>query len=127
MAVIFPDIEQILVAYFANALGNKVRVGTIHSQPDEAELESQVVITANYGSETSSMVTKNATVTLEVYAIDYAYATGLALYVEAIARDCVGEHIKYAEVNLGPVRTTEESQQEKRSIDMSIIVKGTDL
>lgn len=127
MAVIFPDIEKVLVAYFMTELGSSVRVGTIHTQPDEQTPAKQLVITASYGAETGSKVTKEATVTLEAYADTYADASELGLLVEALVRGCVGNEIKYAEVRLGPVRTTEETQQERRSLDVQLIVKGTDL
>lgn len=127
MAVIFPDIEKTLVTYFAAALGGGVRVGTKHSQPDEALPDKQLVITAAYGAETDSKVTKEASVTLDAYAGTYADASALGLLVEALVRDCVGTEIKRAEVRLGPVRTNEDSEQERRSIDVGLIVKGTDL
>lgn len=128
MAVIFPDIETVLVSYFNSVLTSAgVRVGTKHTQPDEELPDKQLVITAAYNNETASKVTKQATVTLEVYANTDIEASALALLVEALVRGCVGEEIKYAEVRLGPVRTTEESQQERRSIDVGMIVKGTDL
>ncbi len=127
MAVIFPDIEKTLVAYFATALGSGVRVGTKHSQPDETLPDKQLVITAAYGTETGDRVTKEANVTLEAYADTYADASDLGLLVEALVRGCVGIEIKRAEVRLGPVRTNEDSEQERRSIDVGLIVKGTDL
>jgi hypothetical protein len=128
MAVLFPDIEKTLVAYFLSCPElDGVRVATIHSQPDETTPDKQLVITASYGAETTSKVTKDATVTLEAYADSYEDASTLGLTVEALVRGCVGEEIKYAEVRLGPVRTTEETQQERRSLDVAMIVKGTDL
>ncbi len=127
MAIIFPDIEKTLVSYFATALGNTVRVGTKHSQPDETLPSKQLVITVAYGVETTDRVTKEANVTLEAYADTYVDASALGLLVEALARDCVGTEIKRAEVRLGPVRTNEDSEQERRSIDVGLIVKVIDL
>lgn len=132
--LIFPDIEKELVAYFNQALENigtdlatDVRVGTIHSQPDQETPNKQIVIIGSYNSETLDRVTKFATVTLEVYADDYATASSLGLLAEALVRECTGASIKKAEVRLGPVRTNEEGQQERRSLDVELIVKGTDL
>lgn len=128
MAVIFPDIEQTLVSYFNTALaGQNVRVGTKHSPPSQSNPSKQLVLTVAYGQETDQRVTKDATLTLEVYADTYAEASQLGLLVEALVRDCVGSQIKRAEVRLGPVRTTEDSAQEKRSLDVALVVKGTNL
>ena len=132
--LIFPDIEKALVAYFKQALedngselASDVRVATIHSQPDEATPSKQIVIIGAYSTETVDRVTKLASATIEVYAEDYETASTLALLVEALVRNCTGDSIKRAEVRIGPVRTTEESQQERRSLDVELIVKGTDL
>ena len=132
--LIFPDIEKELVAYFNQALENigtdlatDVRVGTIHSQPDQETPHKQIVIIGSYNSDTIDRVTKFATVTIEVYADDYATASSLGLLAEALVRESTGQHIKRAEVRLGPVRTNEEGQQERRSLDVELIVKGTDL
>lgn len=131
--LIFPDIEKTLVAYFKQALedhgselATDVRVATKHSQPDETTPSKQLVIVASYNQETLDRVTRLGTVTLDVYADDYATASSLALLVEALVRECTGADIKKAELRLGPVRTTEEGQQERRSLDVEVIVKGTD-
>lgn len=125
MPILYPDIEQTLVSYFNGALdGENVRVATKHSPPGQSTPAKQLVITVSYGSETGQRVTKDATATLEVYADTYAGASSLGLLVEALVRDCVGEEIKRAEVRLGPVRTTEVSGQEKRSLDVALVVKG---
>lgn len=132
--LIFPDIEKTLVAYFSQALQNTntelaedVRVATKHSQPDENTPSKQLVINAAYNADTLDRVTKLASVTLEVYADDYATASSLAFLIEALARECTGDEIKRVEVRLGPVRTGEETQQERRSLDLEVTVKGTDL
>lgn len=128
MPVLYPDIEQTLVSYFNTVLeGENVRVATKHSPPGESTPPAQLVITASYGAETGQRVTKDASVVLEIYAASYADASSLALYVEALVRDCVGDQIKKAEVRLGPVRTTEVSGQEKRSLDVALVVKGTSI
>ena len=132
--LIFPDIEKTLVAYFKQALEDSgselaadVRVATKHSQPDETTPSKQLVIIAAYNQDTIDRVTKLASVTLEVYADDYATASSLAFLVEALARECTGPEIKRVETRLGPVRTNEEGQQERRSLDLEVIVKGADL
>lgn len=131
--VIFPDIEKTLVAYLVAALAGNgsqtaqgVRVGTKKAQPDEDQPAKEVVVTAAYNAE-QDYVLKTATATLEVYADDYGTANRLSLLVEALIRGCTGEEIKRAQVRLGPVRIAEEGTQEKRYLDIGLIVKGTDL
>jgi len=127
--VIFPDIEVTLVSYLKSALTSagesSVRVATKKAQPDDTQPTEQVVVIAAYNYEVE-FVTKVATVTLEVYANTYARANTLGLLVESLIRGAVGEHIKKVDVRLGPVRTTEEGEQERRSLDVEVIVKGSD-
>lgn len=130
MAVIFPDIEKTLVAYLNTVLPSHgatgVRVATKKAQPDEVQPAQEVVLTAAYNNE-QDYVRKTASVTLEVYADTYATANSLSLLVAALMPGCVGEEIKLAEVRMGPVRIGEDSTQEKRYIDVGLVVKGTDL
>jgi trehalose/maltose hydrolase-like predicted phosphorylase len=133
MAVIFPDIEKTLVAYLNDALAasasevaQDVRVATKKAQPDEALPEKEAVLTAAYNAE-QNYVTKTASVTIEVYADTYANANALSLLIAALIPGCVGEEIKMAEVRLGPVRIGEDNTQEKRYLDVGLVVKGTDL
>lgn len=128
--VIFPDIELTLVAYLNEVLpvygANDVRVATKKAQPDEAQPSKEVVITAAYNAE-QNYVLKSASATIEVYADTYANANALSLLVEAVIRGCVGNEIKMAEVRVGPVRIGEEGTQEKRYLDVGLMVKGTEL
>lgn len=133
MAVIFPDIEKTLVAYFNSALetvdselSTGVRVGTKKAQADETQPTKEIVLTVAYNSE-QNYVTKDASVMIEVFASDYETANDLALLVEALVRDSVGTQIKFAEVRLGPVRLGEEGPYEKRYLDVYLVVKGTTL
>jgi len=130
MAVIFPDIETTLVSYFNTALplngATNVRVGTKKAQPDETQPTKEIVLTVAYNAE-QDYVRKTATLTIEVFASDYATANTLSLLVESLVRDCVGEEIKFAEVRIGPVRISEEGPYEKRYLDVALVVKGTNL
>lgn len=127
--VIFPDIETTIVAYLKNALTSagesSVRVATKKSQPDQNLPPEQVVVIGSYELEVE-YVTKSATLTIEVYANDYARANHLGLLVESLIRGVVGNEIRRVRVRLGPVRTTDEGDQERRSIDVELIVKGSD-
>ena len=103
-----------------------MRVGTKKAQPDETQPTKEVVITVAYNAE-QDYVRKLASATIEIYADTYANANSLALLVESLVRGCVGEEIKMAEVRIGPVRLAEEGTQEKRYLDVGLIVKGSDL
>lgn len=131
--VIFPDIEKTLVAYFNSALAavgseiaTGVRVATKKAQPDDEQPSKEIVITAGWDSE-DNYVLKSAIVTIQVFASDYSDANELGLLVESLSRGCVGDAIKRAEVRLGPVRIADEGAQEKRFIELAVMVKGTTL
>lgn len=130
MPVIFPDIEKLIVSHLNLVLvqhgETNVRVGTIKASAGSAHQEKEVVVTAGYTS-TEDVVRRSATATLEVYADTYSTASSLALLVAALITSIVGDDVKRAEVTLGPVRTTEASQQEKRSMTVEFIVKGADI
>jgi hypothetical protein len=129
--LIFPDVEVVLVSYFNTALAalgtplaTGVRVATRKAPPSPTPPAKELIINVSYNEE-AMFVTRLATVTLEVYADSYGVANQLGLLVEALIRGAVGEDIKRVEVRLGPVRTTESSQQERRSIDVELVIKGS--
>ena len=123
MAVLFPDVEVALVAYLKSALPNDVFVATKKPAADVSNPAQQVIINAAYNTE-REFVTKVVSLTVDVYADTYANANQLGLLVESKIRGCVGDTIKRARVLLGPVRTAEPSDMEKRSLDIELIVKG---
>jgi hypothetical protein len=129
-AVIFPDIEAILVEYFSSALEARlepytddVLVSVKRAQLDDSEPVKQVIITGAYGRELD-VIRKEATITVDVYADSYEDSTDLANMVAALSKACTGKYIKFSEVSLGPVRNIEESVLELRSITLDLIVKG---
>lgn len=131
--IIFPDVEVILVTRFRETLdalstpiAANVRVATKFAQPDEVTPPKQIIINAAYNGETTDRVTKLASVTIDVYADNYGTATQLALMAEAISRTVTVDGIKRSTVRLGPVRTTEDTTLERRSIDLELIVKGSE-
>ncbi len=127
MPIIYPDAEKTLVAYFKSVLDPDVYVATKHSQPDAVNVPTkELIINVSYAGETTDRVTRDATATLEIFANTYEDASSLAFLVESLIRDSVGDVIKRAEVRLGPIRTNEETEQERRSIDVGLIVKATD-
>lgn len=126
MAVIFPDIEQILVAHLKSVLPNTVRVATKKAPADQTQPAQQVVIVGNYTG-TLDDVRQEATVTIDVFATDYKTASDLARTVAALVVEPPMEHIKRATVVLGPVRLADSGPDEKRSLSVELIVKGSNL
>lgn len=132
--VIYPDIEKVLVTYFSAALAavgspiaTGVRVGTKKAHPlEDPQPTKEVVLIAALNGE-RDRVTRTASLTIEVYADSYANANELSLLVAALAAGCVGTEIKQAVVRMGPVRVGETGTQEKRYLDVGLVVKGTDL
>lgn len=130
MAVIFPDIEPLIVEFLneslATATALEVRVGTKKLPPEATIPDAEVVIVGNY-SGTLDAVRQEATLTVDVYSRDYATASDIGLLVGALIVQIPGEHIKRAVVTLGPVRLTDESPLEKRSLSVDLVVKGSTL
>jgi len=125
MAVIFPDIEPVIVSYLSGVFGEGVYVATKKAQPDNPQ-SYQVIVTGSY-SRTNDKVLRDASAVIDVYADTYADASDLAVFVSAIIPEIVGSTIKKAEVVLGPVRQSDEAPQEKRSISVDFVVKGSTL
>ncbi len=128
MAIIYPDIEKVLVAHLQNSLGNDVRVATKKTPADQTPPAKEVVVVVAYaGDKEPSQVLKFAGVVLDIYANDYATASTLALQTEAALRQATGNEIKFVEIIAGPTRLAEETPQERRSISAEVTVKATDL
>lgn len=129
MAVLFPDIEPILVAHLKDTLPDygygDTYVATIKAQPDNPQT-SQVIITASYG-QTLDDVRREASAVLDVYADDYETASDLGMLVGTLILSVPFSHIKKATVTLGPVRQSDEAPQEKRSMSVDFVVKGSTL
>lgn len=124
----FPDVEIDLVSYFSSAFaaeGETVKVGTVKTPPDQTQPNKELVINVAYNGEID-FVTRDATATLEVYASSYAAANALGLLVDKLVRGATGSVIKKAEVLSGPLRLPEEGPQERRALDVALIIKGTD-
>jgi hypothetical protein len=128
MAVLFPDIEKVIVAYLNGALTASDYAGTVvatkKALPDAEQPSTQIVVTVSYGRE-QDYVLKGASLTLDVWADDYAEASGLALWLEAVIRDLAGDPIKQVTVALGPVRGADNTRQEHRMLDVQLLVKGS--
>lgn len=132
MAIIFPDLETILVSFLKQALSSSsspiaqnVRIATQHVPGGTAPVEKQILVHASYNADQTE-VSKFATAVLDIYANESVEATELALHVAAVIQSCTGSQIKRSTIRLGPVRTTEKGQQERRSLDIELVVLGSE-
>ncbi len=128
MAIIFPDVEKLLVTHLTSALAGiygagVVRVGTKKAPADATQPSREVVIVGQYSGSLDD-VRAQASAVIDVYANDYETASQLGLQCGALVVEISRVHIKRAVVSLGPVRLVEESTQEKRSLSVDLIVKG---
>lgn len=133
MAVYFPDIEKLLIAYLVDELENSsdpvaadVRVGAVKLPADAVRPSKEVVIVGAY-NRTLDPVRRAASAVIEVHADTYDEASRLALLVAALVVGCTDGAIKRAVVTLGPVRLIEASEQEKRSLTVDLVVKGSNI
>jgi hypothetical protein len=126
MAVLFPDVEKILIAFLKQSLPEDVYVSVKKPAPEAQASPKQVIVNLSYNQE-RWFVTKLCSLTLECYAESYDDANALGLLTEALIRESVGEVVKRVTVRLGPVRTTEEGQQERRSLDVELVIAGSNL
>lgn len=122
--IIFSDLEIILVDYLKEQLEAidmaDVKVSVKKSKENNLK---EVIITANYIDEVTR-VHRNATAVLDIYAPTYGEANSLSLTVEALIREATVGDIKKVEVVLGPTRTTELTQSERRSISVDLVIKA---
>lgn len=125
MAVIYSDIETTLVSHLKTALPD-VYIATKKSAPDKAQPEKQIVITVSWAGD-KEQVLKYAGVVLDVYADTDIGCTNLALLAEAHLRAATVGSIKKVVIIAGPIRQTEETAQEKRSISAEVTVQATSL
>jgi hypothetical protein len=122
--IIFSDLEIILVDYLKEELEaiNMADVKVSVKKSKENNLK-EVIITANYIDEVTR-VHRNATAVLDIYAPTYAEANSLSLTVESLIREATVGDIKKVEVVLGPTRTTELTESERRSISVDLVIKA---
>jgi len=126
MAVIYPDIEAVLVSHLQDALGAGVRVATKKVPAGDTPEEFQVVVVASMAQDIEP-VTRLAGVVLDCYAPTDLEATELALTAEAHLRTVTGSAIKSVRILRSNVRLPEEADEEKRSISAEVVVKASNL
>lgn len=122
--IIFEDIEKTLVAYLKETFEyegeQNIIVSTKKSKQNGLK---EVIITANYVNEITQ-VHRNASAVLDIYAPTYAEASRLGFLTEAFIREATVGDIKKVEVVLGPTRTTEQTESERRSISVDLVIKA---
>jgi hypothetical protein len=133
-AVIFPDVEKILVAEIKQKLNqrdetytNAVTVSTKKPGPDVKPYPKKSVVIRSDGGPEIDHVRKLERIGVSVYASTYADASDLARMVQALMRTTTGRDIKQVTAVLSPVRVDEEGPQEARYMTFEIITKAKTL
>ena len=133
-AVIFPDVEKVLVAALKAALDSRpepiaanVHVSTIKPSPKMSPYPAKIIVIRSDGGTHLDHVRRMERLGVSIFANTYAEASELAQLVEAIVRILTGSSIKLIDVILSPIRVDEASKQEHRYMTLEIITKGTDL
>ena len=133
-AVIFPDVEKVLVADIKTKLTarsesytNGVTVATIKPAPDVSPYPTKIVVIRSDGGPELDHVRKLERISVLVYANTYSDASNLARMVQALFRTTTGEDIKQVTAVLSPVRVDEEGPQQARYMTFEIITKAKTL
>lgn len=133
-AVIFPDIEKVLVAAIKAELDDRsesyaqdVVVATKKPAPDVSPYPSRIVTVRSDGGPKLDWVRKSERVGITIWADTYADASNLARLIEALSITMTGEHIKLMQVILSPIRIDEPGTQECRYLTLELITKGSTL
>jgi hypothetical protein len=131
MAVIFPDLEPLVISHIVSELAandvTDVHVAAKRLPPGTSDAPAnQIVVQVNYEN-LRDKVLRNANLMLEVFSDNFAYANELSQLVVAITPTIIGDDIKLCDVSFGPQRLPEESNTEKRGIAFDMVIKGTNL
>jgi hypothetical protein len=132
MAVVFPDVEKLLVAHLQTALNTHYGSGVVRVATKKAPAETnpypsrEVVIAAQYQGVRENVL-QEVTAVVDVYANTYENASDLALVTGALVVTISRQYVKRAVVSVGPIRLLEDSTQEKRTLSVDITVKGSTL
>jgi hypothetical protein len=133
MAVIFPDLEQVLVAGLTSALEGRdepeaqdVYVATIKPADLSPYPERLVIVRADGGAELDH-VRRQERVGVTVWCDTYSDANALSRLVEALLKGLTGVYIKQVSIALSAARVPEMGLQECRYITLEVITKGTEL
>lgn len=134
MAVIFPDVEKVLVAGISEALAGRaesyaqdVYVATIKPASDVDPYPERMVIVRGDGGAELDHVRKLERIGISIWCDTYADANALSRLLEALIKTLTGNHIKQVSIALSPVRVAEQGIQECRYMTMEVVTKGTEL
>lgn len=132
MAIVFPDVEKLLVAHLQTALNTHYGSGVVRVATKKAPAETtpypsrEVIVSAQYQGVRENVI-QEATAVLEVYANTYENASDLGLVTGALVVTISRQYVKRAVVSVGPIRLLEDSTQEKRTLSVDLTLKGSTL
>ena len=133
-AVIFPDIEKVLVQAIRAEIDVRtepytigVVVATKKPASDTNPYPRRIITVRSDGGQKIDWVRKIERIGLTVWADTYADASDLARLLEALSITLTGEYIKLSNVSLSPIRVEEAGPQECRYLTLELIVKGSTL
>jgi hypothetical protein len=133
-AVIFPDIEKVLVAAIKSELltrtetyAQNVTVATKKPAPDLSPYPSRIIVIRSDGGPKVDWVRKIERVGISIWADTYSDASNLARLIEALSVTLTSDGVKLSRVVLSPTRVDEAGPQEARYMTLELIVKGSDL
>jgi len=133
-AVIFPEIEKVLVAAIqaeldsrAEAYAQDVHVATKKPAPDVNPYPARIVVIRSDGGAQLDWIRKSERVGITIWANDYAQASDLARLIEALAITLTGNEIKLSRIIMSPIRIDEAGPQECRYLTLELITKGSTL
>ena len=133
-AVIYPDLEKVLVEKLTELLGAReepvaqdVKVSTIKPSPDVTPYPGKTVVIRSDGGAELDHVRRLDRVGINIWAPTYAEASDLARLVTALLADTTGEAIKNVRITLHPIRVAEAGPEEHRYLTAEFVVKATNL
>lgn len=133
-AVIFPDVEKVLVAAIQSELSTRaepfaqdVFVATIKPAADKNPYPSRIVTIRSDGGPKLDWVRKSERVAITIWANTYTDASDLARLIEALSITLTSDSIKLSQVVLSPVRVDEAGPQECRYMTLELTTKGSTL
>lgn len=133
-AVIFPDVEKVLVAAIKSELSARtesyaqnVTVATKKPASDVTPYPSRIIVIRSDGGPKVDWVRKIERIGITIWANTYADASNLARLIEALSVTLTNDGIKLSSVVLSPTRIDEAGPQECRYMTLELIVKGSDL
>jgi hypothetical protein len=133
-AVIFPDIERVLVAAIkaelvarAETYAQNVYVATKKPAADKNPYPARIVVIRSDGGPKLDWVRKSERIGITIWADTYADASELARLIEALAITLTSDSVKLSQVILSPIRIDEAGPQECRYITLELITKGSTL